>query len=94
MTHEKGEENAAGPRGWSTMGNTPIETPERHTARGDTTVKHAVAMLLVLNLEVIFLIDTCQSGCFTHGSVIQGPTVGFFDKFTVDTTAVAPFGLS
>lgn len=94
MTHEKGEENAAGPRGWSTMGNTRIETPERQTARADSTVKHAVVMLLILNLEAIFLIDTCQSGCFTHGSVIQGPTAGFLDKFTVIATAVAPFGLS
>lgn len=51
-------------------------------------------MHLILNLEAIFLIDTCQSVCFTHGSVIQGPTAGFFDKFTVDATAVAPFGLS
>lgn len=46
MTHEKGEENAAGPRGWSTMGNTPIETPERQTARADSTVKFAAANAL------------------------------------------------
>lgn len=73
---EKGEENAAGLRGWPYVSNTPTETPERNTAMAVSAVELTAVMLLVLNLEVIFLIDTCQSGCFTHGSVVQGQTAG------------------